>query len=161
MKRVWTTSLFVVACASASSTTTTPYAEPSASKSATCADEYAQIESNWASYTPKEQATSPFKHCPHWHRAMPEACGTLPQPSFIEPCHCMCDLCDHDSDCGPGASCVTMSSVICGGYEERVCVRADDPCHPNNVKRTCPTYCVTRFGKPQCISREDRRGCDR
>jgi len=158
MKRV-TIVLLVAACASATPKESTPTA--STPRSSTCADEYTQIESNWATYMPPEKATSPFKRCPHWHRAMPDACGASVQPSFMDPCHCMCDLCDRDSDCGPGASCVTMSSVICGGYDERVCIRADDPCHPNNAAKTCPTYCVTLFGAPRCVSRDDARMCRR
>ena len=73
----------------------------------------------------------------------------------------MCDLCETDADCGSGASCVAMSSVICGGLEERVCVADTDVCHPKNVAASCPTYCVTLFGTPQCVSKADLAMCHR
>lgn len=156
MKR--TCALLCVASCGASTATSEPPSVKPGSRSSMCPQEYAQVEENWASYMPREKATSPFRHCPRWHVAAPEACDANAQPSFFDPCHCMCDLCERDEDCGVGASCVTMSSVICGGYDERVCVRADDPCHPSHAS-SCPTRCVTLFGKPQCISADDARMC--
>ena len=143
----------------------TPTATPPATQTgevrvtARCSAEYRQIESNWASYMPPGKATSPFAHCPRWRMAAPDACDSATQPSFMNPCQCMCDLCETDADCGAGASCVSMSSVVCGGYDERVCVKETDPCHPKNVRAKCPTYCVTLFGKPQCVSKADLAGC--
>ncbi len=125
-----------------------------------CAEDYAQIEQNWASYTPPAQATSPFRHCPRWRMAYPEVCGAAQQPSFLNPCQCMCDLCTTDDDCDAGSSCVELPSVLCGGgMLERVCVKQTDVCHPRNVARRCPTYCVTMFGKVECVSRQDTKIC--
>ena len=150
--------LFMVACAThATSRVRDLHDDDAAAR--TCAAEYAEVESNWASYMPREKATSPFKHCPRWRMAMRQACENPNQPSYFDPCHCMCDLCERDSDCGAGASCVEMSSVICGGDQrERVCVHEDDACHPKNAAR-CATYCVTLFGKPRCVSPDDARMC--
>ena len=127
----------------------------------TCTREYQHIEENWATYMPREKATSPFAHCRHWRMAAPEACGARVQPSFMDPCHCMCDLCDTDADCESGASCVTLSSTICGSEQERVCVRKTDACHPDNAKSKCATRCVTLFGHPECVSQKDIKLCGR
>lgn len=122
-----------------------------------CTEEYAQIEANWATYAPKETATSDFRHCPRWRMAAAGACGAPVQPSFMAPCHCMCDLCDHDADCtqGSGGLCVEMSSVLGGGYPERVCVYATDACHPAGAQK-CATRCVTLFGHTQCAPKDGR-----
>jgi hypothetical protein len=119
----------------------------------TCAREYRTSR-------PRDQATSPFAHCPRWRMAAPDACGADVQPSFFDPCHCMCDLCESDADCGAGASCVSLSSVVCGGLDERVCVKKTDVCHPDNAPKRCPTYCVTLLGAPECVSKADRAMCE-
>jgi hypothetical protein len=127
----------------------------------TCTAEYRQEEANWATYMPREKATSPFAHCPRWRMAAPSACGAEVQPSYLDPCHCMCDLCESDADCGAGSSCVSMASVMCGGLAERVCVKKTDACHPGNAPTRCPTYCVTLFGSPRCVSKADLAVCRR
>ena len=128
---------------------------------ARCESEYRQTESNWASYMPRAEATSPFAHCPHWRMAAADACDAPVQPSFMNPSQCMCDLCEKDADCGAGASCVAMPSTFCGPYEERVCVASTDACHPKNAASKCTTRCVTLFGKPRCVSKSDLAVCDR
>ena len=52
-----------------------------------------------------------FRNCPHWRMAMPQSCGSDEQPSFLDPCHCMCDLCESDSDCA-GGRCLMWVPVI-------------------------------------------------
>lgn len=123
-----------------------------------CASEYAQIEANWATYMPPERATSPLRDCPRWRMADAESCGARVQPSAFNPCHCICDLCQRDEDCGAGASCVELPTQLCGGSPAHVCVRADDPCHPSR-SATCATHCVALFGRPECVSRRDLRSC--
>src|SRR5678815_943976 len=108
---------------------------------------------------PREQATSAFSHCPRWRMTAPNGCGAGVQPSSVDPCHCMCDLCQVDADCEQGASCVELPSVICGGLEERVCVKNTDACHPKNAGTKCATYCVTLFGRTECVSKKDVKIC--
>jgi hypothetical protein len=71
----------------------------------------------------------------------------------------MCDLCPTDADCESNASCVALSSVVCGGLEERVCVPKAHVCHPQNASNKCATRCVTLFGRPQCISKKEIELC--
>jgi hypothetical protein len=85
--------------------------------------------------------------------AMPEACGATVQPSFLNPCTCMCDVCATDAECdkGTGGRCVTLPGATLGGYDHRACVYADSPCHPD-AKRGCPRgqHCVDLRGLAQC-----------
>ena len=86
--------------------------------------------------------------------AMEDACGATTQPSFLDPCRCMCDLCLEDGDCTDGRDgrCVELSSALLGGYEERVCVYAGDPCHP--ARTTC-RHCRTYGGHVTCERQSD------
>jgi hypothetical protein len=92
-----------------------------------------------------------FRNCPHWRVAMPDECGRGPGPSFMNPCRCMCDLCESDGDCAakPSGKCIALSSAACGGYDQKVCVYEGDPCHP---ARDCPhrQSCVNYDGSPRC-----------
>jgi hypothetical protein len=85
---------------------------------------------------------------------MPEACGAETQPSLIDPCRCMCDLCQRDADCSvkSGGRCVKLPSAMMGGYDENVCVYPGTPCHPGSK---CPRgkFCVTYGGNPVCETR--------
>jgi hypothetical protein len=97
-----------------------------------------------------EQQNKPaaFKHCPHWRMAMESACGSSAQPQELDPCQCMCDLCETDADCGKGR-CVMISSVMLGGYDQKACVQPGGPCFPDG---TCKhgQVCRDYDGHPQC-----------
>jgi hypothetical protein len=103
-----------------------------------------------------------FRNCPHWRVAMPDECGRGPGPSFMDPCRCMCDLCESDGDCTakPSGTCIALSSAACGGYDQKVCVYEGDPCHP---ARHCPKRqsCYNYSGSPHCEPLPSERLCDR
>jgi len=90
-----------------------------------------------------------FRRCPHWRMAMPDACGSSAQPSFMDPCTCMCDLCETDSECG-GGKCLDIASTMYGSPSQKTCVRVGEPCFPDGK---CP-------GKQVCRNYDGRATCD-
>jgi hypothetical protein len=126
--------VFLVGCSSGATTEHTARGEPVAR---TCEQ------------TVGTNGTRPlFHNCPHWRMAMPEACGSSRQPSVVDPCACLCDLCERDSDCGSG-TCIAIASDVGGGSPQKTCVHEDEPCFPDG---TCPAQqsCRNYDGHPRC-----------
>jgi hypothetical protein len=97
-----------------------------------------------------------FRGCKRWRVANEAACGNGPGPAAYDPCHCMCDLCDGDEDCAKGERCVSVSSVMVGGMEQRACVGPKSPCYPDS-KLQCPPgkACRNYDGHPRCDTAHD------
>jgi hypothetical protein len=96
-----------------------------------------------------------FAHCPHWRMAMPSACGSSVQPSFMDPCACMCDLCETDADCD-GGKCLSILSTMYGDPRQKSCVHKGEPCWPDGKcpgKQECRNY----NGTPDCETIEPER----
>lgn len=92
--------------------------------------------------------------CKRWRLALQEACGsTDKQPSFVDPCRCMCDRCLSDADCKakPDGKCIQLPSDLSGGNPESVCVFPGDACGGDNP--VCPEgkFCWTADGRPECV----------